>query len=349
MLHLRKAICLILMSLLLAQPAAATEEATETAPQPDIVTAVRQMNEIPTDFGIHAEVTESLLWLRSLTASPLFAMNGGNWEPVLAAALPEDVTGEYAGSYSIPADAARGYAYRITLNSDARWENGKPVTADDCVSSIQALFSHEDTEKDWIFLANADAIRDGKVKPSRHITSLKEAGFSSITQAWAAGFREFFLDTDGYWGLDQGWRSVSDRTRVRDYAMPAGLDESFVSPAYLYHNYLLDGEHRRFLPEFVGINEISGSAYNMDDLGLEILSQKEFVIILEDPATASTLMQHLEKLVVFPKNESSYLSCGPYRIVSATADELWLEPNPCWWGEADVRGYDRIFCQKIGT
>ena len=349
MLHLRKAICLILMALLLAQPAAATEEATETAPQPDIVTAVRQMNEIPTDFGIYAEVTESLLWLRSLTASPLFAMNGGNWEPVLAAALPEDVTGEYAGSYSIPADAARGYAYRITLNSDARWENGKPVTADDCVSSIQALFSHEDTEKDWIFLANADAIRDGKVKPSRHITNLKEAGFSSITQAWAAGFREFFLDTDGYWGLDQGWRSVSDRTRVRDYAMPAGLDESFVSPAYLYHNYLLDGEHRRFLPEFVGINEISGSAYNMDDLGLEILSQKEFVIILEDPATASTLMQHLEKLVVFPKNESSYLSCGPYRIVSATADELWLEPNPCWWGEADVRGYDRIFCQKIGT
>ena len=353
MLHLRKAICLILMALLLAQPAAATEPAaetaTETAPQPDIVTAVRKMDEIPVDMGIHAKDTEELQWLRKLTASPLYAMNGGNWESVVAAQLPEDVTDAYVGSYGIPADAARGYAYRITLKDDARWENGTFITADDCVFSILEQFSHKDTVDNWLFLANGEAVREGRVKPGRHIISLKEAGFPSITQAWAAGFREFFLDTEGYWGLGQGWKSISDRIRIRDYAMPTGLDESFVSPAYLYHNYLMDGEHHRFLPEFIGISENSGSVYTTEDLGLVKLSEKEFVIILEDPATASTLMQHLEELVLFSEYADTCLSSGPYRIVSATSEELWLEPNPCWWGEPDSRGYDRIFCQKIGT
>ena len=350
MLHLRKAICLILMALLLAQPVVATEAATETTPrEPDIVTAVRKMDTIPVDMGIHAKTTEELRWLRSLTASPLYAMTGGNWEPVVAAQLPEDVTDAYVGSYGIPADAARGYAYRITLKDDARWENGTFITADDCIFSILEQFSHKDTVDNWLFLANGEAVREGRVKPGRHIISLKEAGFPSITQAWAAGFREFFLDTEGYWGLGQGWKSVSDRTRIRDYAMPTGLDESFVSPAYLYHNYLMDGEHHRFLPEFIGISENSGSVYTTEDLGLVKLSEKEFVIILEDPITASTLMQHLEELVLFSEYADTCLSSGPYRIVSATSEELWLEPNPCWWGEPDPRGYDRIFCQKIGT
>ena len=350
MLHLRKAICLILMALLLAQPVVATEAATETTPrEPDIVTAVCKMDEIPVDMGIHAKDTEELQWLRKLTASPLYAMTGGNWEPVIAAQLPEDVTDAYVGSYGIPADAARGYAYRITINDGARWENGTFITADDCIYSILELFSHEDTAKNWLFLANGEAVREGRVKPGRHIISLKEAGFPSITQAWAAGFREFFLDTEGYWGLGQGWKSISDRIRIRDYAMPTGLDESFVSPAYLYHNYLMDGEHHRFLPEFIGISENSGSVYTTEDLGLVKLSEKEFVIILEDPITASTLMQHLEELVLFSEYADTCLSSGPYRIVSATSEELWLEPNPCWWGEPDPRGYDRIFCQKIGT
>lgn len=350
MLHLRKAICMILMTLLLAQPVFATEAPTETAAiEPDIVTAIHKMETIPTDFGIHAEITEQLQWLRRLTAAPLYAMEGGNWIPVLAGSLPVDVTAEYVGTYGIPSDAARGYAYRISLNGDARWENGRSVTADDCIDSIQALFSHENTEKDWLFLANADAIAGGRTKPTRHIVSLKDAGFSGITQAWGAGYKEFFLDTEGFWGLGQGWKSVSDRTRIRDYAMPTGLDESFVSPAYLYHNYLMDGEHQRFLATFIGINEAPGDDYTMDDLGLEKLSDGEFVLILHAPATASTLMQYLEKLVLFPQDATEYLSCGPYRIVSATSEEIRLEPNPHWWGEADSRGYDRIFCQKIGT
>jgi len=157
--HLRKAICLILMALLLAQPVfAETEAATEAAPKPDIVTAVRNMETIPRDFGIHAAHTEELLWLRSLTASPLYAMTDGSWEPVLARSLPEDVTADYAGTYGIPANARRGYAFRILLNADACWENSRSITSDDYLYSIRELFTQEDSEADWLFLANAAAI-----------------------------------------------------------------------------------------------------------------------------------------------------------------------------------------------
>ena len=350
MLHLRKTICLFLLALLLAQPVFAAEAPTETAPvEPDILTAVRKMDAIPTDFGIHAKYTEALQWLRSLTASPLYAMEDGNWVPVLAGALPVDVTAEYAGTYDIPADAARGYAFRILLNPDARWEDGSAITAGDCTDSIKALFTHENTQEDWLFLANAAAIANGSTKSGNDIISLKEAGFSTVTQAWVAGYKEFFVDIAGFWGLEGGWKSVSDRTRIRDHAMPAGLDEAFVSTAYLYRNYLMEGEHRRFLSTFVGIRKSPGNPYTMDDLGLISVSDGEFVIVLQSPATASTLMQHLEKLVLCRKNAAEPLSCGPYRIASATAEELILEPNPNWWGEPDPRGYDRILCQKIGT
>lgn len=353
MLHLRKAICLILMALLLAQPVfAETEAATEVLPtlEPDIVTAIRTMQEIPTDFGIHAAHSEELQWLRSLTASPLYAMTDGNWEPVLADSLPEDVTAEYVGTCGIPADAQRGYAFRILLNSDACWENGRSITSDDFLYSIQELFAHEASTEDWLFLANAAAISEGKTKADRDIVSLKDAGFSGITQAWNAGYKEFFLDVEGFWGLDGGWKSVSDRSRIRDYAMPSGLDEAFVSPAYLYNNYLMDnGEHSRFQSTFIGVSMTSSAAYTMDDLGLIRVSDDAFVIILQTPATASTLMQYLEKLVLFRQDTKESLSCGPYRVVSATADAILLEPNPSWWGAPDSRGYDRIICQKIGT
>lgn len=348
--HLRKAICLMILALLLAQPVFAETEAATEAAQPDIVTAIRKMEEIPTDFGIHADVSEALQWLRSLTASPLYAMTDGSWVPVLAGQLPEDVTAEYAGTYGIPADAGRGYAFCILLNSDARWENGKAITADDVLSSIRARFSNEESRKDWLCLSGATAIDKGQTKAGSDIISLKDAGFTSITEAWGAGYKEFFLDIEHFWGLEGGWMSVSDRTRIRDYAMPSHLDEAFVSPAYLYRNYLMDrGEHRRFQTTFVGVSKTPGEAYTMDDLGLIRVDDASFVIILQDPATASTLMQYLEKLTIFPENAQEYLSCGLYRIVSATESEILLEPNPHWWGNPDPRGYDRIICQKIGT
>ena len=355
MLHLRKAICLILLALTLAQPVFTETEAPTTAPTepivPDIVTAVREVENVPTKFGMFAPVTEELQWLRDLTSAPLYAMaSDGSWTPVLARALPEDVTKDYVNSYNIPADSSRGYAFRILLNGDARWEDGLFITAIDYIDSIQKLLSNKETSENWLFLANAAAIREGKMKSSSDVIPLKNAGFSSISEAWGAGYREFFVDTSTFWGLDGGWKSVSDRTRMRDYAMPGGLDEGFVSPAYLYNNYLMDGtEHHRYLSRFIGIAEKTNEPYTMDDLGLIRVNDYELIIIVQSPTTPSLLMQNLQKLLLFRADTAQYLSCGPYYMVSAAAGQIVLQPNPHWWRAPDSRGYDRIICQKIGT
>ena len=335
MLRIRQVICIFLMALLLAQPVFAETEGPTAPPEPDIVTAVYPLREIPD----------------GLTTAPLYTMaDDGSWTPVLARALPEDVTQEYAGTYGIPDDAQRFYAFRILLNGDACWEDGVLITADDYISSIRRLFQSEETAGDWTFLANAEAIRAGKAQPGSQITSLRDAGYSGVSEAWSAGYRDFYVDTDGFWGLDGGWMSVSDRTRLRDFAMPGGLDECFVSPAYLYSNYLMDdAQSSYYQSEFIGICRTPGQVPNIHDLGLLKADHDAIILILEDPSTASMLMQQLESLRLFREGSASFFSYGPYRVVSENDTAIVLESNPNWWGPSDPRDYDRILCQKIGS
>ena len=64
-----------------------------------------------------------------------------------AAALPVDVTSEYAGvgEWGIPADAkdGDGWAYRVKLRDDLCWEDGTPIHAADFVDSFEILLNPE--------------------------------------------------------------------------------------------------------------------------------------------------------------------------------------------------------------
>ena len=53
----------------------------------------------------------------------------------MAATGLEDVTAEYAEQWNLPGD--RGYAFKITLREDLKWENGDPIVAGDFVYSMQ--------------------------------------------------------------------------------------------------------------------------------------------------------------------------------------------------------------------
>lgn len=352
MLHRKRLSTLLFALMLLVQPVFAEGEVTEPT-VPDIVTAVKSMQTLPADISPLTPATEEKLFLRGLTTAPLYTLSpDGSWMPLLAAALPEDVTAEYAGSFDIPADAQRGYAYRIQLHENARWEDGTVITADDVVYSVRKLFENEHTSAHWQFLAGAAAIGSGKLHTGSDIISLKDAGFSGVTEAWNAGYMDFYLDTEGFWGLDSGWKPISDRIRLRDFAMPGGLDEYFVTPAYLYRYYLMDGAiSSRDQTEFVGICSKAGNPYTSDDLGVLAAGDRELILLTQSPMTAATLMQKLEELFLFRSDaaEGQLLSYGPYRIISSDTEQILLEPNPHWWGEADQRGYDRICCRKIGT
>ena len=53
-----------------------------------------------------------------------------------AATKLEDVTAQYAEAWGVPADG-KGYAYKITLRQDLKWENGDPIKAEDFVYTMQ--------------------------------------------------------------------------------------------------------------------------------------------------------------------------------------------------------------------
>ena len=140
--------------------------------------------------------------------------------------------------------------------------------------------------------------------------------------------------------------------------MPDGMDERFVSPAYLYTRYLADGaENSRLQREFIGISESAGSAVTMDDLGIISVSSSELVLIMQVPTAPSVLMQKLENLFLFHErcwgkdfatSAKAYCGYGPYRISAADSEQIILEPNPNWWGSPVTDEFDRIICRTAG-
>ena len=361
MLHLRKFLCLLFVALLLVQPVFAEAE-PETAPtepfHADIISAIRTVEEIPTNWSPLSPVTTERQWLLNKTTVPVYQLEGdGSWTPILAGALPVDVTADYAGSFGIPADAQGAYAYSVALNSEARWDDGLMITADDYIFSIQKLLEDEENRQNWLFLANASAILSDKRNPNGDVLSLLETEFSSVDEARNAGITDFYLDTTGFWGLDQGWKPITDRSRIQDFAMPDGLDERFVSPAYLYSRYLESGkESDRFQRDFIGISK-TYEKVTMEDLGIIKAGPFELIFVLQQPLAPSAFMQKLENLFLirqscwskdFATSPATYCGYGLYRITSADGDQIILEPNEYWWGESVSDDFHRIICRKAG-
>ncbi len=90
--------------------------------------------------------------------------------PAAVVGMPTDVTAQYAGNelYGVPADAAEGYAWTVTLNEKLCWEDGTPITADDYLYSMEQFLSPDMKNfrastyyEGSCALANAKAFYDG--------------------------------------------------------------------------------------------------------------------------------------------------------------------------------------------
>ena len=97
----------------------------------------------PTDWQLNSESQ-----LMSPCMSPLYQFNynpDAEYEyelvPEMAAAMPEDVTAQYAGQYGIPADATEGYAWKIALRQDLKWDDGTPITSKDYAYTVEQFLS----------------------------------------------------------------------------------------------------------------------------------------------------------------------------------------------------------------
>lgn len=347
--RLKKAIAVLAAACLLPISAHAAEVPETVRPQ---TIAVCEMETLPGSWNPLGERTAEAELILSLTADRLYRLTPeGEIVTSLAASLPRDVTAEYAGSFGIPADARRGYAFAIDLNENGCWEDGKPIQADDYLFTIEKMLENGSFS---LNLSNWDAYSQGAPTPGTSIVSLAEAGYASVREAEDAGFTEFFVDTDHFWGLACGWMPITDRSRMQDTAIPSGLDELFVSPAYLYETYLRDGGIQSvFQSEFVGVAVDEGAPLTLEDVGLFQVSGEQFVLVLAEPATASTVALGLSELIPvrqdlygenYGTSAETYLSCGPYRVVSANSSQILLEPNPQWMGTWEVFEADSIRC-----
>lgn len=103
------------------------------------------LEETPANWSPFGWKTDEDEYILKLTQTGLydFALNesGDGYELVceMASADPVDVTADYAGTekWGIPSDATEGYAYKISLNTDACWEDGTPINAETYLYSMQ--------------------------------------------------------------------------------------------------------------------------------------------------------------------------------------------------------------------
>ena len=298
-------------------------EPTEPAPtEPPPVIAFHEVESLQDNALIESYLTGSLYELSA----------DGEILPSMAASLPADVTAEYAGQFGIPGDAIRGYAFRIDLHTAPCWEDGTPITAEDYIQTLTALLQDEAQAPDFSVIANAEAYRNGAMLPGEEVISLADSGIASVAEAENLGISHFYVDVGTFWGLDAQWLPIDDTTRLKDYAMPAGLDEQYVSAAWLYRQYLAEGAAYDYLQsEFVGIPAGMGEEISIEDVGILKTGEHQITLVFNTPTTAEYLAAALMELTLSNRENLSY---GPYIRVSQDDSLVELARNENWWGEA---------------
>ncbi len=331
--------------------------ATEPAPQQEKrMVGYYEIESIPESWNPLEELTAEAQLLLSLTADRLYILSndGSTLAPSLAAELPVDVTAEFAGTCGIPAGATRGFAFRIQPDPAARWEDGEAVTAADLVFTINQLIDRKALN---LNLANLEGFYGESEKPTETVISLREAGFLTAEEAVSAGFSALYVDTSGFWGLNSGWVSISDRTRLKDTAIPSGITEMYISGAYLYDRYLRSGASlSHYQAEFLGIS--AQPAYvQREDIGL-IEEKDGFVLILQEPTTAGALALKLTELIPLRESKfasnygtsaATYCASGPWKIASVADGMMELVPNGYYHGKIPGIEADLIHLKVIGT
>ena len=309
----------------------------------------------PQEWGTQAEADLLALMNPGLYAiSPANNEHGYVLSPEMAASSPVDVTGQYAGNdtYNIPDDAETGYAYRIDLNPKAAWDDGTIINADTYLYSLEQMLSseakHSRASMFWsglLRIANArDYYMQDMVGQATYLT-LADAGYASVAEARNDGVSTLYLDMDGFWGLDCGWKSLEDGTLIRDEAVPEGEDEDMVSANYLYQNYLADGaSYSAYQTTFIGIRQSRVTETAFEDVGILKTGDYQITLILDRPLTAETLQWALTTgwLVKEDRYGNDYCtsvetspSCGPYKLTVLEDGFCRLEENETWYGHSD--------------
>ena len=208
----------------------------------------------------------------------------------MAAALPEDVTAEYAGKFGVE-EGETAKAWRIALNQDATWENGEKITADDYVYSMQQQLNPKMKNR------RADSYYAGDmiIYNAKNYLYAGETAYSLIEDSaenLVAAGTDVYLDMS-FWGIAGApdadgnaapqYVSIADETLYRDEAVAEGENEDWVSAKYLFDNYLAAGmPYESYAAQYLYTASVAPET-SWDDVGLVKVDDYTIDLILEKP------------------------------------------------------------------
>ena len=291
-----------------------------------------------------------------------------------AATKLEDVTKtvDAKWGYTDAQKAEGGYAWKITLRDDLKWDDGTAITAADFVWSMKQLLDpafmnfRANTYYDTLMIKNSKVYffqnQEGTYETigSQGFASLQAAidsGKTVYANAWNMWGAEGYLDAEG--NECPEWVALTDET---EYSNADGSDK--VSGKFLYENYgaylepgtgydaavYVINENRDVAWESVGIYEVEG------ENAIVLCLDKAYSFLKEDgnlsvwaPYYFSSLpVVHKEKYeackiapadgaTLWTSNYNSSLettaSWGPYKLVEFEAGSHYkLVKNENWYG-----------------
>jgi oligopeptide transport system substrate-binding protein len=278
--------------------------------------------------------------------------DGYDITPSAAAAMPVDVTSEYAGNatYGVPEDATEGYAYTVELNPDLCWEDGTPINADTYIYSIQQYLNPDMSNYraalcySTVPIANAASYyNSNNAGGIAYVSRLQDLGFSTVEEAQAAGYTEFGVDLDEFWGLSGvGIVSITDETVYSDVTAKEVYDD-YIAPGKDYADYA-------YWYIYVG-EEVEAASW--DEVGVIKNDDYSLTFVLSTPLNEFYFIYNINNLVAvneelyeankeqtgdivkssYGTSPDKYMSYGPYKITSFQEDkELTLTKNENWFG-----------------
>lgn len=194
--------------------------------------------------------------------------------PLVDMSIKNSTTGEYQWVYEMATDVkdvtadhrddlskfgtdvkdatkvSEGYVYEISLNQNAKWENGVKITADDYIYSMQQLLNPDmKNYRANLYLSGESALAGAYEyyysKDKTLYKTVQEAGYASNDEAIAKG-ETVYLDMWNFWGLYGAvdangnecpqYVSITDTTKYRDMAVEDGEPGDWISASDIYND-----------------------------------------------------------------------------------------------------------------
>ena len=296
--------------------------------------------------------------------------------PEMAADMPVDVTNEIKAAhpeYNIPESATEGYAYKIALNPNAKWENGVAINAETYVYSMRMLLDPDyQNYRAADYFDGSLAIANAKNYYYQGSTSYNPLGMTPTEYLAAGGsIDDLYVDMD-FWGcvgaLDaEGnaaprWISASDTTKYFDpyYKNDPENPEAWISANDIYVYYLGPGAgyEASYGPSYVGTALSYEDDYSFDNVGIFASGDYEITLVLNKSLAGFNLLYALSgnwivyqeyydaNMTKLPDSDaytSKYntslettMSYGPYKMSAYVLDDsMEFVRNENWFGYSD--------------